>query len=262
DRNMPRSVRAPPSLRQRAERNLTLARERRNRDTAAVRVVNRAVHVPVHQNLNSLEIHRLRGTSPEHALPRCADHARVALSLDASRLRRDRTPNRGSAPCAVRLLPDRHRQVPIPIIDREKAVINGRVSKLRSPLYPLQATVDIDNLTGKLTSLRVSHYNPLGSRNNRHRGRGLVLHRAGNLSDADPMVQLGPCGEWPRDIDSVSGVKEIKRSLRRVNHLKIANLTFIREGIKDSSGSISSTGLGADRLIRLDMDSTKPLRCG
>src|SRR5699024_328473 len=88
------------------------------------------------------------------------------------------------------------------------------------------------------------------------------LHRAGNLSDADPMVQLGPCGEWPRDIDSVSGVKEIKRSLRRVDHLEVANLTFIREGIKDSSGSISSTGLGADRLIRLDMNATKPLRCG
>src|SRR5699024_8568974 len=63
DRNMPRSVRAPPSLRQRAERNLTLARERRNRDTAAIRVVNRAMHVPVHQNLNSLEIPGERRTS-------------------------------------------------------------------------------------------------------------------------------------------------------------------------------------------------------
>src|SRR5699024_1143536 len=173
-----------------------------------------------------------------------------------------RTPNRGSAPCAVRLLPDRHRQVPIPIIDREKAVINGRVSQLRSPLYHLQATVDVDNLTRKLTSLRVSHYNHLGSRNHRHRGRGLVLHRAGNLSDADPVIQRSPWGEWRRDIDGVSWVKEIKRSVRRVDHLEVANLTFIREGIKDSSGSISSTGLGADRLIRLDMDSTKPLRCG
>src|SRR5699024_2290560 len=161
DRNMPRSVRAPPSLRQRAERNLALARERRNRDTAAVRVVNRAMHVPVHQNLNSLEIPGERRTSPKHALPRRMDQTRISLSIQTSRGRGDRATHRTRRISAVRLLPQRDRQIPVRVINRHPMIVQRRIRELRHRLQMAEAATIVRELpceTAQVRGVRGGHY--------------------------------------------------------------------------------------------------------
>ena len=158
---VPHRCRYDASLGERSERHRTDARQSGNRHRAALRVVDPRVHGTVHKHFDGLEIHRLRGTSPEHALPRCADHARVALSLHASRLRRDRTPHRGSTPCAVRLLPNRHRQVAVSVIDRHAVIVQRRMRELRNRLQMAEAATIVRELpceTAQVRGVRGRHY--------------------------------------------------------------------------------------------------------